>query len=52
MQGELGPGGKGDRNSFGGAKEEGEGIEEHVSVFEFGVSNRATVEVDRLSFRC
>lgn len=35
-----------DRNRFGGAKE-GEGIEEHVSAFEFGVSNRATVEVDR-----
>lgn len=45
MQGELGPENKGDINRFGGAKEEG--IEEHVSAFEFGVSNRATVEVDR-----
>ena len=47
MQGELGPGSKGDRNSFGGAEEEGEGIEEDVSAFEFGVGKRATVEAGR-----
>lgn len=39
MQGELEPENKGDRNRFGGDKE-GEGIEEHVSAFEFGVTEQ------------
>lgn len=39
------PGGEGDRNRFGGAKDEGEGIEEHAFVF--GMGDRATVEVGK-----
>lgn len=41
------PGGEGDRNRFGGAEDEGEGIEEHASVFVFGMGDRATVEVGK-----
>lgn len=47
----MGPGGEGDRNEFGGAEEEGEGIEEDASASEFGVGERAIVEVGRWSFR-